>query len=65
MPISNSAHDPVRSQINISLITAESHDLVKNVLLLNNVESHKNISLTSLFFFLSINFSLNCVKSKT
>lgn len=56
MPISNSAHDPVRSQINTSLITAESHDLVKNVLLLNNVESHKNISLTSLFFFFKRKF---------
>lgn len=64
MPISNSVHDPAHSQINISLIT-ESHDLVKNVLLLNNVESHKNISLTPLLFFLSANFSPNCVKSKT
>lgn len=51
MPISNSFHDPAHSQINIRLITAESHDLVENVLLLKNVESHRNISLTPRLFF--------------
>lgn len=53
MPISNTFHDPAHSQINIRLITAKSHDLVENVLLLKtvmNIESHRNISLTPLFF---------------
>lgn len=67
MPISNSFHDPAHSQIDIRLITAESRDLVENILLLKNVESHRNISLTPLFFFFLIraNCSHDCVKSKT
>lgn len=63
MPISNSFHHPAHRQINIRLIQAESHDLVENVLLLKNVENHRNISLTP--FFLSENCSPDCVKSKT
>lgn len=65
MPISNSCHDPAHSQIDTRWIKAESHELVGNVLLLENMENHSNICLTLLLLLLlSANHSPDSVKSK-